>query len=80
MLNNKEAPTHDTTNTRSCDCGVRSLFVVPRFQFLVLKGKQAGTQGTQGRQAPEAGRHPRQAGRHPMQAPKAGTQGKGKQV
>ena len=24
MLNNKEAPTHDTTNTCSCDCGARA--------------------------------------------------------
>ena len=24
MLNNKEAPMHDTTNTCSCDCGVRA--------------------------------------------------------
>ena len=29
---------HDTTNTCSCDCGVRSRFIVPRFfwKFLVL--------------------------------------------
>ena len=24
VLNNKEAPTHDTTDTCSCDCGVRA--------------------------------------------------------
>ena len=27
---------HDTTNTCSCNCGVRSQFVVPRFYFSVL--------------------------------------------
>ena len=31
VLNNKEAPMPDTTN-----CGVRSQFVFPRFQFFVL--------------------------------------------
>ena len=36
VLNNKEDPMHDTTNTSSCDCGVRSWFVVPRSLFLVL--------------------------------------------
>ena len=36
VLNNKEDPMHDTTNTCSCDYGVRSWVVVPRFYFSVL--------------------------------------------
>ena len=36
VLNNKDDPMDDTTNTCSCDCGVRSQFIVPRFQFSVL--------------------------------------------
>ena len=33
VLNHTEDAMHDTTNTCSCDSGVRSQFEVPRFQF-----------------------------------------------